>query len=57
MRMANGSGSRRRGGRWGRRVLYWLAVTVVSIVLVVMFLVLLQSQDSSTVDAVALGWA
>lgn len=37
------------------RVLYWLAVIVVSIALVVALLALLQSQDDATVGATAIG--
>jgi preprotein translocase subunit SecG len=53
--MGDRSVSQGRGGRWGRRVLYWLAVIVVSIALVIALLMLLQSYDGSTVGAVALG--
>ena len=46
---------RRSAGTWGRRVLYWLAVIVISIALVVALLVLLQSQDDATVGAITIG--
>jgi len=53
--MGDRSVSPGHGGRWGRRVLYWLAVLAVSIALVIALLMLLQSFDGSTVGAVALG--
>ena len=52
--MAFNTSSRRSGGTW-RGVLYWLAVTVVSIALVLALLALLYAQDDSTVGAVAVG--
>jgi len=55
LRMGDRSVSPGHGGRWGRRVLYWLAVLAVSIALVIALLMLLQSFDGSTVGAVALG--
>jgi Na+/melibiose symporter-like transporter len=44
---ASGRPRRRRGGR----IIYWLAVTMISLVLVVGLLFLLQSCDESTVSA------
>jgi hypothetical protein len=54
--MASDTGRQPRGGSRGRRVLYWFAVGVVSIALVVALLLLLQSRDSSTVGFIAAGW-
>ncbi len=43
--------SGRSASRRSSRILYWLAVTTVSIVLVLGLLLLLQSCDEATVDA------
>jgi hypothetical protein len=53
--MGDSKVSRRRGGHRGHVVLYWLAVTAVSLALVVALLALLQSFDGSTVGALAIG--
>jgi hypothetical protein len=41
-------------GRWARRTLYWLAVTVVSLALVALLLGVIHSFDGSTVGIVAI---
>ena len=51
---AGGSQRGRRGGSWLRRVLgavvYWLAVVVISLALVVGLVLFLESRDRSEVD-------
>jgi hypothetical protein len=42
-------------GRWARRALYWLAVTVVSLALVALMLGVIHSFDGSTVGIVTIG--
>jgi hypothetical protein len=44
---------RSQGGRWIRRALYWLAVTAVSIAVVVLLLQLIHSLDEATVGLAA----
>ncbi len=53
--MAAGNSRRRliAAVRWTRPVLYWLAVLVVSAVLVFGFLLWLESHDSSSLDGAA----
>jgi hypothetical protein len=45
--------SRRRATRWAGRLLYWLAVGVISVALVIGFVLLLESRDGSSLGAVA----
>jgi hypothetical protein len=45
--------SRGRAAQWAGRLLYWLAVGVVSIALVIVFVLFLESLDDSTLGAVA----
>lgn len=42
-------------GRWAGRVLYWLAVSVVSVALVALVLGVIHAFDGSTVGIVAIG--
>jgi hypothetical protein len=51
--MNDGSASRGRAAQWAGRLLYWLAVGVVSIALVIGFVLLLESLDGATLGAVA----
>jgi hypothetical protein len=53
--MASETGRQQRRGRRVRRVVYWLAVIAISIAVVVTVLMLLQSQDGSTVGFIASG--
>jgi hypothetical protein len=50
--MPDGDTTGPRTRRHGARILYWLAVTVVSLALVVGLLLLMQSCDESTVGGV-----
>jgi hypothetical protein len=53
----DGTASRRRAARWAGRLLYWLAVGVVSVALVIGFVLLLESLDGSSLGTVApSGW-
>ena len=45
--------SRGRAAQWAGRLLYWLVVGVVSIALVIVFVLALESLDGSTLGAVA----
>jgi hypothetical protein len=49
----DGTASRGRAARWAGRLLYWLAVGVVSVALVIGFVLLLESLDGSSLGAVA----
>jgi hypothetical protein len=49
----DGRASRGRAAQCAGRLLYWLAVGVVSIALVIVFVLLLESLDGSTLGAVA----
>jgi hypothetical protein len=49
----DGTASRGRAARWAGRLLYWLAVGVISVALVIGFVLLLESLDGSSLGAVA----
>jgi preprotein translocase subunit SecG len=41
--------------RWGPKVLYWLAVVIVSIAVLIGLILLLESRDESSVDRAQAG--
>ena len=49
----DGRASRGRAAQWAGRLLYWLVVGVVSLALVTVFVLVLESLDGSTLGAVA----